>query len=42
MVEFDYLDAEFKDLRCIAMFNHVKIDADAGWSKAFLTGTPLT
>ena len=41
MTEFDYLDAEFKDSRCIAMLDHVTIYADGKMVYSFLNGSDI-
>ena len=42
MTELDYLDAEFKDSRCIAMLDHVTIYADGRMVYSFLNGSDIT
>ena len=41
-VEFEYLDAEFTDARCIAMLDHVSIYADGRMVYSFLNGSDIT
>ena len=41
ITEFDYLDAEFKDSRCIAMLDHVTIYADGRMVYSFLNGSDI-
>jgi site-specific DNA recombinase len=41
ITEFDYLDAEFKDSRCIAMLDHVTIYADGKMVYSFLNGSDI-
>lgn len=42
MMEFEYLDAEFTDARCIAMLDHVSIYADGRMVYSFLNGSDIT
>ena len=42
MMEFEYLDAEFTDARCIAMPDHVSIYADGRMVYSFLNGSDIT
>ena len=42
MMEFEYLDAEFTDARCIAMLDHVTIYADGRMVYSFLNGSDIT
>ena len=42
MTEFEYLDAEFTDARCIAMLDHVTIYADGRMVYSFLNGSDIT
>ena len=42
MTELGYLDAEFKDSRCIAMLDHVTIYADGRMVYSFLNGSNIT